>query len=266
MYDFHVHSNYSGDCGFSMEDMIKGGINSNVKAMAFTDHIDYEYGDPSINFVYDIKDYLKDHLRLKNKYKNQIEILSGIEIGMQPHLGPINNEIVSNNNLDFIIMSTHIVKGLDLYDGGFFKDRTIKDIYNDYYTEVLNNLNTFDNFDVVGHINLIDRYNKYFNGPYELKDYKDIVTTVFKKIININKGIELNTSGIKYGINSFLPNKELLKLYKNLGGEIITIGSDAHRPLEVSSHFKDALELLKEVGFNYFNIFKGRKANFIKIE
>lgn len=265
MNDFHVHSCFSGDCGYSMEDMIKGAIRLEAKSIAFTDHIDYEYGDPNVNFVFDIKDYLKDFNKLKNKYSDQIDLLIGLEIGMQPHLKDKNSNLVLGNKFDFILMSTHIVQGSDLHEGDFFKDKSVDDIYESYYNEVLTNMENFNDYDVIGHLNLLERYTKYMDNTLNIADYRELLEQVLKKIISKDKGIEVNTSGIRYGINSFLPSNDILKLYKELGGEIITLGSDAHTPNDICSNFHEAKQLLKELGYKYITTFKERKSKFIKI-
>ncbi|WP_202708295.1 histidinol-phosphatase HisJ family protein [Sporosalibacterium faouarense] len=266
MYDFHVHSSFSGDCSYSMEDMIKGAIRVGVKSIAFTDHIDYEYGSPDINFVFDVKDYLKDFNKLKNKYGDQLNLLIGAEIGMQPHLSKKNLDFINSCDFDFIIMSTHVVQGSDLHVGNYFKEKSSKDVYEKYYEEVLSNLNSINNFDVVGHLNLIERYVKYMDEKLHLDDYRELMSKVLNEIISMDKGIELNTSGIRYGIESFLPSNEILKLYKELGGETITIGSDAHNPKDICSHYKEAIDVLRSLDYKYITVYKNRKKRFIKID
>ena len=267
MHDFHVHSSYSGDCKYCMETMVKGAIKANVKSIVFTDHIDYEYGSPDINFVFEIKDYLKDIMKLRNKYGNDVQILSGLEIGMQPYLNEKNNKLVQSHEFDFIIMSTHLVEGVEIHGGDFFKNKKKIDVFEKYYNEVLLNLNSFSNFDVVGHLNLIDRYiNFKSNDPLNIGDYRDILKKVLEKIISMGKGIEINTSGYRYGINSCLPNIEIIKLYKELGGEIFTIGSDAHTPSDIGHNFDFTKALLKELGYTHMSMFKNRRNNFIKID
>lgn len=267
MFDYHTHSSFSGDCRYSMEDMVKGALSKNIKSLSFTDHIDYDYGNDKIDFVFEEKDYFKEIERLRCNYKGQIEIISGIELGMQPHLVNSIYDMVNLENYDFIIMSIHTVMGKDMHEGEIFKDKSLLEVYLLYYSEMYEVLNKFNDFDIVGHINLIDRYINHMNGvTVNFKEYKDLVEKVLKKIIDKNKGIEVNTSGIRYGINSFLPNVEILKLYKDLGGEIITIGSDAHNPEHIGFHYQETVSLLKDLGFKYITTFKNRKKQFIKIE
>lgn len=267
MYDYHVHSSFSGDCRYSMEDMVKGALQKNIKTLCFTDHIDYDYGNDEIDFVFDKDDYFKELKRMKSNYWGQIEVLSGIELGMQPHLVDNIQKKISLDNFDFIIMSIHTVMGKEMHEGELFANRNLLDAYFLYYNELYEVLDKFNDFDIVGHINLIDRYVKHMNNKtIKLEEYKDYIEKVLRKIIDKNKGIEINTSGIRYGINSYLPSVEILKLYKELGGEIITIGSDSHTPEHIGFDYHEAVELLRELNFKYLTIFKNRKKQFIRIE
>lgn len=267
MFDYHVHSCFSSDCSFTMEEMTQNAIEKGIKTISFTDHIDYDYGKRKLDFGFDVDDYFKELKKMKSNYHGKLEILSGIELGMQPHLAKDINKRIPLEEFDFIIMSLHTVMGREMHEGELFKDRDSIDAYLLYYNEMLKILETFNDFDVVGHINLLDRYIKYMNNTsVNFQDYKEVIEKVLKKIIEKDKGIEINTSGIRYGINSFLPNVEILKLYKSLGGEIITIGSDAHFPDHIGDNYKEAVELLRELGFRFITTFKNRKKHFLKIE
>jgi len=266
MYDFHVHSSFSGDCKYPMEKMVKGAIEKNLKMISFTDHIDYEYGESQLDFAFETLDYLKEVKRLKSKFKQNIEVLSGIELGIQPHLGSKIPDLIDLNAFDFVIMSLHIVEGKEIHEGNFYKGKTSLQAYQGYYNDLLWSLESFDDFDVVGHLNIVERYGKYLDKILDIEEYQDVLINVLKKIISMEKGIEVNTSGIRYGMDSFLPGIEILKLYKSLGGEIITIGSDAHRPDDIGFGYRDVISLLREVGFKHICIFRNRKKQFIRIE
>lgn len=267
MYDYHVHSSFSGDCKYSMEDMVKGALEKNLKTFSFTDHIDYDYGKSETDFVFDTNDYFKEFKKLKHNYKKEIEILSGVELGMQPHLSKSIGKKVDLDKFDFVIMSIHTVMGHEIHEGELFKNRDLLDAYFLYYDEMLEVLENFDNFDIVGHINLIDRYvNHMKNSRVNFEEYKELIEKVLEKIVSKDKGIEINTSGYRYGIDAFHPSLEILTLYKKLGGEIITIGSDAHSPNYIGCKYGEALELLRGLGFKYITTYKSRKKQFIKIE
>ena len=125
-------------------------------------------------------------------------------------------------------------------------------------------------FDVYGHIDYVIRYViKYYDNvinKINYDEFRDILDEILLVIINKDKGIEINTSGIRYGLNSVHPNIEILKRYKELGGKIITIGSDAHRVEDLASHFDIAIDLLEQSGFEEIAVYHNRKPDFIKIK
>lgn len=262
MHDYHAHTNFSGDCNFSMEEMIKGALKNNCSSIAFTDHIDYDFaGDVEPNmFEFDHNEYFNNLNSIKKIYNNDIRILSGVEMGIQPHL--IQNGLEQEfpfDDFDFIILSLHTSDRKDLHDGSFFKNKTGLKAYKKYYEELLYCVENFNSYNVLGHLNLIDRYSKYLDEKVEFSEYSYIVKDILENIIKNGKGLEINTSGFRYGMNSFLPNRKILKLYKDLGGKIITFGSDTHCPSDVLKYYEISLKELLDIGINeitHFNDYK----------
>ena len=259
MYDFHIHSDFSIDSKYSMEDMVTEAINKNMKSICFTDHVEFEVTEKKLDLAFNTKDYFRKINQVKYKYMNKIEILCGVELGMKPHLYKKYNEFISQNPFDFVLMSMHSIEGKDMYLDNYLKD--IKPIeglvkyYESLYECVLN----YNNYDVLGHIDVVDRYfpeNTQLPPP---KEYMYLIEDILKLVIKNGKGIELNTSGMRYHLKYFHPKTELLKLYKSLGGEIITMGSDAHEPAFLNYKYKEGEKLLKELGFKYIFLFKERK-------
>lgn len=266
IYDYHSHSNFSDDCQISMEDMIRGAIDKNIDTLCFTDHMDHDYGNSEFDFVFDVDDYLKTFSALKEKYQSDIRLLAGVEIGMQPQLIGKIHTLMPLDVFDFIIMSIHTAKGLELHEGNFYKAKTAKQAFNDYYEDLYTCVSEFDNFDILGHIDIINRYTKFLDNPQiEFNDYKGSIVEMLKKVISRGKGIEVNTSGKRYKLPSFHPNEQILKIYKDLGGEIITFGSDAHMPKDLAYGYEDVMDMLKSIGFKYVTTFENREQTFIKI-
>lgn len=249
-----------------MEEMVSSAIEKKIDTLAFTDHIDLGFYPDSIDYVFHVSDYYKEYKKVKNNYKNKIELLLGVELGAHPNLNKKLETLINLNSLDFVILSIHSVNEKELYDGTFYKNKKLNEIYNDYYNFMLKCLKNFDNFDVVGHLDIVDRYYNYMENRLSIDQYIDILKIVLKKIISMEKGIELNTSGMRYGMGYFHPHIDILKLYKELGGEIITIGSDAHTPQDIGSQYHEAKKLLKDLGFKYICTFKNRKKQMIKIK
>ena len=267
--DCHLHSSHSGDSDASMESMIEKGIGLGLKQMCFTEHMDYDYPaserDPEDKFLLNTDSYLYDLIRCKERYADRIKLLFGVELGLQPHLSGNNARYVHSHDFDFVIGSSHLVDGADPYYPSYFDGRSEKEAYRRYFTSNLDNLKKYTNFDVYGHLDYIVRYGPNKNQAFSYEDYRDVIDTILQTLIDNEKGIECNTAGYRKGLNAPNPCMDILKRYRELGGEIITVGSDAHKPEDIGSHFNDAAELLSACGFRYYCVFEKRVAEFIKL-
>lgn len=259
MYDFHIHSNFSIDSKAQMEKMVQSAIERNMKSICFTDHVDFETTEQKIDIAFRAKDYFKNINQVKYKYKKNIEILGGVEIGMQPHLEERYSKFINDNPFDFVIMSIHSVSGKDIFLDDFTKGLEPIKALDKYYEEMYTSVKEFKDYDVLGHIDFIDRYFESYTDIPKYEEYYFAIENILKQVINNGKGIEVNTAGLRYGLNYFHPKIQILKLYKELGGEIISVGSDAHSPEHVGYEYKYVERVLKELGFRYIYIFKERK-------
>lgn len=133
-----------------------------------------------------------------------------------------------------MIGSSHVVNGIDPYYPAFYKGKTEHEAYTEYFESILDNLHSGADFDVYGHIDYVVRYGPDKNKYYSYERYADIIDAILKEIISQGKGIELNTAGFKYGLGHPNPTEDVLKRYHELGGEIITVGADAHKPEHVA--------------------------------
>ncbi len=260
--DYHIHTNYSSDSEADMEDMVLSAISKNLNEIAITDHVDYHpsYDPPH----YD--DLIKKFNVIKEKYHSKINMILGVEIGLENQLSETINNFLNSYEFDFIIGSSHGVCQKDVYFDNFFEDMDKKTAYTLYFTELLKNINTFDKFCVYGHLDFISRYGVYEDNTLKYADYSDIIDEILKALVAKNKGIEINTSGYRYKLNQTYPQYDILKRYKDFGGEIVTIGSDAHSPDYVADHFEVANEMLKRSGFKYITRFKNLKPIFTPID
>lgn len=250
MIDLHIHSSYSSDCEIPIEKTIQGAIEKGIDVIAITDHIDYDYKDPTINFDFNVDDFLIEINRLKIKYADRIEVLVGLELGLQEHIVPKLEKLTNQYPFDFIIGSFHTVDSKDLYRGDFYKGKTPVKAWRCYLEEIIKTVKKFDDFSVLGHLDLIKRYDEKVR-EVELPYYKDLLLSLFDLIIEKNIGLEINTSGLRpyYGLNETLPSMEILKLYYACGGELITIGSDSHQIETLGSHYAEVINMLKSIGF-----------------
>lgn len=261
LWDTHMHSQYSSDSNAPQEDMIQAALGKNLNGICFTDHLDLDYPDSSL-FLLDLPNYTASVLALQEKYKNQIPVRLGIELGLQPQLAALHEDILSSYPFDFVIGSSHLVHGVDPYFPDFYEGRLETECYLEYFASILENIRAFDGFDVYGHIDYVVRYGPTRNENYSYEKYRDIIDEILNLIITKGRGIEINTGGFKYGLGHPNPTEDILARYRELGGEIITIGADAHAPEHVAFAFEKVTPILRNAGFRYFTVFKERKPEF----
>jgi len=263
LIDHHTHTNFSPDASneASMEAVIKQAKSLGLKGVMFTDHVDL---DTPVGLFQTIPEYYAYSKKVKALNEENFFVGLGIEIGYQSHLKTPLKNLVNAHDFDFVICSMHIGDGLDFHNGDFFKGKSDQEAIKRYFELVKESVENFDDYDVYGHIDYITRY---LTGEkdYDFKDYEAIIDSILKTIITKQKGIEINTSGLRYNLGFTHPKKDLLKRYKALGGTIITLGSDAHHPEGLTADFTYAVQLLKELGFDSITQFKQRVPQQIKI-
>lgn len=264
--DFHTHTNFSPDSNTTMEDMVKEAIKRKITDIAFTDHVDLDadIDTQNLDWNFDRSVYENSIRTIKKTYGESINIYQGIELGIQPHLAKENTDIVSDSPFDFVIASVHSVERRDLYHRKFFENHLDKDAVRIYYEEMYKSLKAFESYSVLGHLDLYLRYKPEL-GKISLKDYKEIVIEIYKHLIQRGKGIEINSGGHRYGIGQNNPHDQLLRLYKEMNGEIITLGSDAHSPEYLGYKYEENIEKIKSIGFKYICTFEKMKPIFHKI-
>lgn len=264
-WDQHMHCNFSGDSDALPEDMIKAGIAHGLSGICFTDHLDYDYPEEPNIFLLDFDNYFKVLSDLREKYTDKISVNIGIELGLQTQAAGQNLAVAEKYPFDFIIGSSHVVNHMDPYYPEFFAGRDEDAAYMEYFESVLENINSGVDFDVYGHIDYVVRYGPNKNAFYTYEKFKDIIDEILTQLISKGKGIEVNTGGFKYGLGHPNPTENIIKRYRELDGEIITMGADAHVPEYVAYEFDKTAQIIKNCGFKYYTVFKNRKAEFIPL-
>lgn len=273
-WDTHMHSSFSSDSSASPTSMADAALSLGLSGICFTDHLDYDYpNDPSL-FVLDPDAYCRSIQKLSQQYADRLTIRLGLELGLQPHLAQTHTQLLQQYDFDFVIASSHVVNQKDPYYDSYFHGRTIEDAYEEYFTSILENIRVFHDFDVYGHLDYVVRYGKKLsdgNGQdaqenvYQNPKLRDLIDEILKQIIALGKGIELNMAGFKYGLGHPNPTEDILKRYRELGGEILTLGSDGHAPDQIAYHYHKLPDLLTACGFSYYTVFKQRKPAFLPI-
>lgn len=251
--DYHVHTKFSDDSDYPMEKVVCDAIDNGIDELCFTDHVDYgvkkdwdEPGEMLENVNYPL--YVKEYNRLREKYSDKITLKLGLEFGMQAYTIEKYETLFKKYPFDFIILSVHEVDDKEFWTQDFQRDKTQEEYNMRYYEELLYLVRHYHNYSVLGHMDLITRYDN--EGIYPFENIKPIVSKILKTVIADGKGIEVNTSSHRYGIEDLTPSRDILKLYKELGGRIITIGSDSHKPEHLGVYIDETKVWLKELGFN----------------
>lgn len=267
--DCHLHSSFSGDSDTPMEEMILKGIDRGLTHMCFTEHNDFDYppseAKPDDFWELNPDAYLYELLKLKEKYAGKITLCFGAELGMQPHLSKRNAAFIKAHDYDFIIASSHLCNGEDPYYASFYEGRSQEEAYREYFESILENLKAFSNFDVYGHLDYVVRYGPKRDEGYSYEMYREIFDKILTRLIDMEKGIEINTAGLAKGLRDAHPCRSVIKRYRELGGEIVTAGSDAHDPGQIAYSFDRAGEILKDCGFSHYAVFEKRQPVFHKL-
>ncbi len=268
--DFHLHTAHSADSEAPMESMIESAIAKGLTHMCITEHMDPDFPPsqdiPNADFwVVNTDAYLYDLIRCREKYASQISISFGIELGLQPSIAKKLAAYAESYDFDFIIGSTHVADDMDPYYCSFFEGRTEEEGYRSYFQTTIDNIKSFSNFDVYGHLDYVVRYGPKMDRDYSYEKYKDLFDQMLVLLLEKEKGIEINTGGLRKGLREANPCMDVLKRYRQLGGEIITVGSDAHKPKQVAEYFHRAADMLLECGFQYYTIYQNRTPEFIRL-
>lgn len=266
LWDTHMHTHFSGDSEADTFEMVQASINSGLKGICITDHMDLDYLDEAPEkYLIDFPAYFEEMQSIQKQFQDKFSICIGVELGLQPHLGRELPEIAEKYAFDFIIGSSHMVHGIDPYYPEYYQGRSEDQAYREYFESILENLAVFDCFDVYGHIDYVVRYGPNKNQYYTYEKFADLLDEILRTLIQKGKGIEINTAGFKYGLGHPNPTEAVLKRYHELGGEIITIGADAHRPEHVAYDFQKVPDILQAAGFKYYTVFQNRKPIFHKL-
>lgn len=258
-YDMHVHSEFSTDSHMTMTEAIHSALKKNLSGIAFTDHIDLDFVGHESEFQFNIPEYFEHINLLIEQYKGRLDILRAVEFGIQEHVIEETRQLIQGFSYDFILGSTHLFRRKDPYEPDFFPaDKSKTELYRDCLACIYHNIKLYYDFDVLAHLDYQVRNAPYKDPAFYYGDYSDIIDEIFRYIIGKGIGLEVNTSTYKV-----VPMDEaLLVRYRELGGEILTLGSDAHYAENVAQLFGNQLAFIKHCGFRYIAHYKNRKPAF----
>ena len=262
--DWHVHTNFSTDSDADPDAVIQKAIALGMRRICITDHYDMDW--PGGGFELDTESYLKKLEELQTKYAGQIDVRIGVEMGLQPELsvGERVWNFINSYPFDFAIGSVHLVDGVDPYD----RDKislTDDQLYSRYFDLVLENVRKPRGYQALGHLDYVVRYGYSKAENYSYEKYEDVIDSILMEIINRGIALEVNTAGIRYGLGFPNPHPDIIRRYHNLGGELITVGSDAHRPEDVGYGMEQIRDLLLSLGIHYITEYKKKQPEMVHL-
>jgi len=263
LYDYHIHSHNSSDGRNSVSDICDNAIAAGLKEIAIADHFEPAMGNEKYPW-YQPRSYFFDTLKARSIFEGRLEVKCAVELG-QPHRYPeYSLKLVESHPYDYVLASVHRLRADKDYSEIAYTRENVS-AYCTEYLEELKLLAEWNKFDCVGHLDLIKRYAARNGVAVKFMDYRDGLEEVLKILIENGKGIEVNTSGLRQRAGECLPGPDIVKLYRQLGGEIITVGSDAHFSRDVGKGIKEAVGMIKLAGFDYVTSYNKRKPTQIRI-
>lgn len=260
--DCHMHTEFSTDSETRVEDQVEQAIRLGMDHICITDHMDMDY--PGGEFQLDTDRYVEKILQVKEQYKDKIDISLGVEVGLQEHLKDRINQYIASYPFDFVIGSMHLIYGEDPYYKKIFNSIGDEAAYREYFRATLANLKDAPDIQTLGHLDYVVRYGLEKEKEYSYAKFSQEIDEILKCLIEKEIALEVNTAGIR--ILSFTnPHPDVIRRYRELGGEMITIGSDGHTPDVLGYGFSEIPELVKSCGFRYYTVFHEKKPNFMKL-
>ena len=262
MIDYHIHSSISADCKVPMLQMAQAAKDAGLREICFTEHIDLNQ-KLGPDFTVDFNAYKAAIGDVRQKYP-ALTIKMGIEAGLDTRAIPQMEALLAGQPLDYVIGSQHDVFGLDPFYENVWKQYPKNEIFSEYMRVSIESAQLIDYYDVMGHIGYISKFCPFEDKMLRYADHTDALDTLLKTLIHKGKGVEINTNGL-YMTPSTMPETAIIKRYFELGGEIVTIGSDAHYEQVIGHAVTDTLNLLKTIGFRYICTFDKRQPLFLPL-
>ncbi len=257
MFDTHVHSQFSCDARATMEAHVARALHLGLRGLAFTDHVEWYPDDEAYNF-FNPAAYFEALDAARRRLDGQLTLLAGLELGNPQYFLEEASALLQAWPWDFVLASAHRVGNEPMWFPEFFNHTGTEVAYRRYFAELLDLVRRSD-FDILAHLDLVRRDDWDQNRHLlPLEPFADEIRAILRVLVERGKGLEINTSGLAKGMGTPLPELEVLGWYRELGGEILVFGSDAHAPEHLSRHFETARDLALAAGFTRLARFQQR--------
>ena len=261
MFDYHMHTVVSFDGHHRGIEMANAALKAGLKEICFTDHLDYDPLGKMGVMAFDTERYNAeyDNLELPG-----LKIRRGMEFGMTVDNRSQFKTDLQRRPFDFVLGSVHFADDLDVYYQEYWQDKTVFQAERRYLETTLECVRLHDDFDVLAHLTYIGKARSHkAPRPVPFDEHRELIDEILRTLAQKGKGMEMNTSGVNR-CGDFLPAEAYFRRFRELGGEIVTVGSDAHTFDRVGEYSHRACDILKEI-FGYVCTFEDRKPIFHKL-
>ena len=267
LFDNHNHSQFSFDGKrTSVEASARAAAEAGLGGICFTDHCDHYVPPMKASFenvvpeYFNVEEQQAEISRIQSLIGDRTRLLKGIEIGMYEECHEQIRKVLDENTFDQIIASVHYIEKTDPYYGGYYDGKDWKQAYGTYLETIYREMKWLEDFDIMGHYDYIVRYASYPVTSIRYRDFSDIFDEMFRYLIQEGKALEINTKSYEghRGRMVELDNDVLLR-YREMGGEIVSLGSDSHEPSRVGAGFTRHAEFLKAMGFRWTAHYESRR-------
>lgn len=255
LFDSHMHTCFSTDSKMKMDEAVARGRKLDI-GITITEHMDIAYPEP-MSFIFDVEKYFADY----NTFRSE-KVLLGIEIGMRSDCLEENCKLVEKYPFDYVIGSVHVIDNIDIYAAEFYHERNKKDVYEQYFKTMKQCVTCYDGIHSLGHIDYIARYARFKDPEVYYHEFKDYIDEVLVILAQKGKALEINTRrlGTKEAVEIIMP---IYKRFYEVGGRLVTIGSDAHHVKDIGRGLDVGLEIAERSKLDVV-YFKGGKPQYQK--
>ncbi|MDD2362843.1 MAG: histidinol-phosphatase HisJ family protein [Oscillospiraceae bacterium] len=261
--DFHMHTEYSPDSDSSMLNMCNAAVKSGMIEIAITDHVEMT-GFYSDGFDKAIALSFEQAGEMQKLFEGRLKIARGIELGEPLHNLEETELLLDSYEFDFVLGALHNLKNEQDFYYYDYSDVDVPEMINKYFTELLEMVE-WGRFHSLAHFTYPFRYIPKNLYPADYRIWRDKIDDVLLALAEKDIALEINTSGLRKDIGKTIPDLPIVHRFRELGGERITVGSDAHTQKHVGRNIEDGLLVAKQAGFEYVTVFHKGNPEMIKI-
>ncbi|MBN1260758.1 MAG: histidinol-phosphatase HisJ family protein [Anaerolineae bacterium] len=255
--DHHTHTTFSPDAAYTMAQMAEAAYQAGLEGITFTEHLEWMPGDGATGYL-DLDAYFAELHRIQGVYEGRLWVRCGVEMGSS-HLFPEEAHAISGAHpWDIILGSNHWAGGIPGWEPVAFEDGS-EAAYRRYFEDLVP-LARHGVYDVLAHFDLVRRDSwSHLQQELPLEPFSDLIREALRAVVTRGKGLEINTSAWGMGLPEPCPNLAILRWYRELGGETLVLGSDAHRPWRIGQFFARACDYVRAAGFHRLAYFAERR-------